>query len=116
MVWWSWAVILDPPPPNSSDWQNAINKSTDGGSLDQFSARISGTLRAQTEAEVKRSRRGAGQEKDSLLIWLQLPGHQVSSKSSLRVPDGAIKGPQVPVEEGGLVGWAAFHIANRLTS
>lgn len=38
-----------------------------------------------------------GQEKDSLLIWLQLPGHKVSSKSSMRVPDGAIKGPQVPV-------------------
>lgn len=40
---------------------------------------------------------------DSLLIWLQLPGHKVSSKSSTRVPDGAIKGPRVS-EEGGLVG------------
>lgn len=39
-----------------------------------------------------------GQEKDSLLIWLQLLGHKVSSKSSTRVPDGAIKSPQVPVE------------------
>lgn len=39
-----------------------------------------------------------GQEKDSQLIWLQLPGHKVSSKSSMRVPDGAIKSPQVPVE------------------
>lgn len=39
-----------------------------------------------------------GQEKDSLLIWLQLLGHKVSSKSSMRVPDGAIKSPQVPVE------------------
>lgn len=48
-------------------------------------------------------------------MWLQLPGHKVSSKSSMRVPDGAIKSPRVPVE-GGLVGWAAFHIANRLTS
>lgn len=48
-------------------------------------------------------KRITGQEKDSLLIWLQLPGHKVSSKSSTRVPDGAIKSPRVPVE-GGLVG------------
>ena len=39
-----------------------------------------------------------GQEKDSLLIWLQLPGHKVSSKSSTRVPDGAIKSPRAPVQ------------------
>lgn len=32
-----------------------------------------------------------GQEKDSLLIWRQLPGHKVSGKSSMWVPDGAIK-------------------------
>lgn len=42
---------------------------------------------------------GTGQEKDSLLIWLQLPGRKVSSKSSMRVPVGAIKSHWVP-EEG----------------
>lgn len=48
-------------------------------------------------------KRITGHEKDSLLIWLQLPGHKVSSKLCMRVPDGAIKSPRVP-EEGGLVG------------
>lgn len=54
-------------------------------------------------SRVKERKRVTGQEKDSLLIWLQLPGHKVSSKSSTRVPDGAIKSPRVPVE-GALVG------------
>lgn len=58
-------------------------------------------------SEFKGRERVIGQEKDSLLIWLQLPGHKVSSKSSMRVPDGAIKSPRVPVE-GGLVGERPF--------
>lgn len=36
--------------------------------------------------------------RERFLMCLQMPGHKVSSKSSMRVPDGAIKGPQVPVE------------------
>lgn len=51
--------------------------------------RVREQLQEVQSAEDKRDKR-----KILLLIWLQLPGHEVSSKSSVRVPDGAIKRPQ----------------------
>lgn len=44
--------------------------------------------------EVQSAEENWEKRKILLLIWLQLQGHEVSSKSSVRVPDGAIKRPQ----------------------